>query len=53
VNGVLAPFLLVGILVVASNKELMKGQPSYALNRWIVGLTAVIMFGAAAALFML
>jgi NRAMP (natural resistance-associated macrophage protein)-like metal ion transporter len=53
VNGVLAPFLLVGILVVAANKELMKGQPSYALNRWIVGLTAVIMFGAAAALFML
>jgi len=53
VNGVLAPFLLVGILVVASNKKLMKGQPSHALNRWIVGLTTALMFGAAAALFLL
>jgi Mn2+/Fe2+ NRAMP family transporter len=53
VNGVLAPFLFVGILVVTFNKELMKDQPSDALNRWTVGLTAVIMVGAATALFLL
>ena len=33
VNGLLAPFLLVGILVVASDKKLMQGQPSGSLLR--------------------
>jgi Mn2+/Fe2+ NRAMP family transporter len=28
INGLLAPFLLVAILVVASDKVLMQGQPS-------------------------
>src|SRR4029077_5552084 len=28
INGVLAPFLLVGILVAASDRKLMQGQPS-------------------------
>jgi len=31
INGLLAPFLLVAILVVASNKKLMQGQPSSRL----------------------
>jgi Mn2+/Fe2+ NRAMP family transporter len=28
INGLLAPFLLIAILVVASDKKLMQGQPS-------------------------
>ncbi len=51
VNGILAPFLLVGILMVAGDKRIMNGQPSHRLNRCLVGITTVIMFLAAAALF--
>lgn len=51
INGVLAPFLLVGILVAASDRKLMEGQPSSWWSRIIVGLTALLMFGAAAAMF--
>jgi Mn2+/Fe2+ NRAMP family transporter len=53
INGVLAPFLLVGILVAASDHKLMRGQPSSWLSRIIVGVTVVVMFGAAAAMFIL
>jgi Mn2+/Fe2+ NRAMP family transporter len=51
VNGILAPFLLVGILLVACDKRIMNGQPSHRLNCYTVGVTTVIMFLAAAALF--
>ena len=50
INGVLAPFLLVGILVAASDQKLMQGQPSSWLSRIIVGLTTIAMFAAAAAM---
>jgi Mn2+/Fe2+ NRAMP family transporter len=53
INGVLAPFLLVGILIAASDKELMHDQPSSRLGRIVVGLTAVVMFAAAIAMFTL
>jgi Mn2+/Fe2+ NRAMP family transporter len=53
VNGVLAPFLLVGILVVASNHKLMKRQPSPWLSSIVVGLTAAIMLIATGAMFFL
>jgi Mn2+/Fe2+ NRAMP family transporter len=53
INGVVAPFLLVGILVAASDRKLMRGQPSSWLSRIIVGVTVVVMFGAAAAMFIL
>jgi NRAMP (natural resistance-associated macrophage protein)-like metal ion transporter len=53
INGVLAPFLLVGILVAASDRKLMQGQPSSWLSRIIVGITTLVMFGAAAAMFIL
>ena len=53
VNGLLAPFLLVGILIVASDSKLMRNQPSSLLSRVLVGLTALIMFGAAFAMFVL
>lgn len=53
INGVLAPFLLVGILIVASDKTIMMAQPSSILSRVLVGATALIMFGAAFGMFML
>lgn len=53
INGVLAPFLLLGILAVACDHAVMKGQPSSILSRILVGLIALAMFGAAAAMFLL
>ena len=53
INGLLAPFLLVGILLVASDRKIMCGQPSSWLSRIVVGATALAMFGAAIALFVL
>jgi NRAMP (natural resistance-associated macrophage protein)-like metal ion transporter len=51
INGLLAPFLLVGLLIVASDKRLMMEQPSSMLSRVLVGATALIMFGAAIGMF--
>jgi Mn2+/Fe2+ NRAMP family transporter len=53
INGVLAPFLLVGILLAASDRKLMRGQPSSRVSRVTVGITTALMFGAAAAMFLL
>ena len=53
INGLLAPFLLVGILVVASDKAIMHNQPSSLLGRLTVGVTAVAMFAAGIAMFVL
>jgi NRAMP (natural resistance-associated macrophage protein)-like metal ion transporter len=51
INGLLAPFLLVGIYLVATDVKLMKRQPSSGLNRVVVLMTIVAMFGAGVALF--
>ena len=51
INGVLAPFLLVGILIAASDGQLMHGQPSSLLGRVVVGITAMVMFAAAIGMF--
>ncbi|HYV42056.1 MAG TPA: divalent metal cation transporter [Thermoanaerobaculia bacterium] len=51
INGLLSPFLLVGILVVACDRKCMRGQPSSILGRAVVGLTALLMFGAAIGMF--
>jgi Mn2+/Fe2+ NRAMP family transporter len=51
INGVLAPFLLVGILIASCNRSLIKKQPSYWFSRIMVALTAAIMFVAAGAMF--
>jgi NRAMP (natural resistance-associated macrophage protein)-like metal ion transporter len=51
INGVLAPFLLVGILIAASDARLMEGQPSSRLGRGVVTLTTVVMFAAAVGMF--
>jgi NRAMP (natural resistance-associated macrophage protein)-like metal ion transporter len=48
INGVLAPFLLTGILLAASDRSLMRGQPASTLGRAVVGITTLAMFGAAA-----
>lgn len=53
INGVLAPFLLVGVLIAASDRKLMQGQPNSWLSRIAVGIITLIMFGAAAAMFIL
>lgn len=53
INGVLAPFLLVGVLIVAADGKLMAGQPSSWLSRLAVGAITLVMFGAAAAMFIL
>jgi Mn2+/Fe2+ NRAMP family transporter len=51
INGLLAPFLLVGILIVAVDAEIMLDQPSSRLGLAVVGLTALLMFGAAVGMF--
>jgi Mn2+/Fe2+ NRAMP family transporter len=51
INGVLAPFLLVGILIAASDRTLMHDQPSSLLGRLVVGVTTVVMFAAAVGMF--
>ena len=51
INGLLAPFLLVGILIAASDSELMQGQPSSKLSRIIVAVTVLVMVGAGIGMF--
>jgi NRAMP (natural resistance-associated macrophage protein)-like metal ion transporter len=51
INGLLAPFLLVGILIVARDKELMQGQPSSRLGWAVVAIATVAMFAAGIAMF--
>lgn len=50
-NGLLAPFLLVGVLLAAADRRLMCGQPSSRLARAVVGLTTLAMFAAGIAMF--
>ena len=51
INGVLAPFLLVGVLLVANDRQVMQGQCGSWLTRGVVALATALMLGAAAALF--
>jgi Mn2+/Fe2+ NRAMP family transporter len=51
INGVLAPFVLIGILIVSYDRKLMQRQPSPWLSRVMVGFTAALMFVAAVAMF--
>ena len=50
-NGLLAPFLLVGILIIACNRTIMQKQPSSMTSRIVVGVAALLMFGAAIGMF--
>jgi len=51
INGLLAPFLLVAILIVAADKKLMQNQPSSRLGWIVVAITTVAMFAAGIAMF--
>ncbi len=51
INGLLAPFLMIAILIVAGDKKLMQGQPSSRLGWIIVAIATVAMFGAGIAMF--
>jgi Mn2+/Fe2+ NRAMP family transporter len=51
VNGLLAPFVLVGILLVACDAKLMMNQRSSLLARITVGIVTVAMFLAGIAIF--
>jgi NRAMP (natural resistance-associated macrophage protein)-like metal ion transporter len=51
INGLLAPFLLVGVWLVASDRKVMQGQPSSRLGLVSVGLTTLLMFAAAIGMF--
>jgi Mn2+/Fe2+ NRAMP family transporter len=53
VNGVLAPFLLLGILAVAADRKLMRGQPAPTSSVLVLAATAVLLFGAAVGMFFL
>jgi Mn2+/Fe2+ NRAMP family transporter len=53
INGLLAPVLLTGIVLVASDRRLMAGQPSSMLGRAVVATTAAAMYAAAVAMFVL
>jgi Mn2+/Fe2+ NRAMP family transporter len=52
INGLLAPFLLVTILIVAIDSRLMNKQPSSRLGWLAVALTTVAMFIAGAGMFL-
>jgi NRAMP (natural resistance-associated macrophage protein)-like metal ion transporter len=51
INGLLAPFLLVAILMIAGNRKLMQGQPSSRLGWIVVAITTAAMFIAGVAMF--
>jgi len=53
INGLLAPVLLVGVLIAASDRVLMRGQESSPGSRLLVGVTAAAMAAAGIAMFVL
>jgi NRAMP (natural resistance-associated macrophage protein)-like metal ion transporter len=52
-NGLLAPFLLLGIYLVARDKKIMHGQSSSKINQSVVGITIILMFIASIAMFVI
>jgi NRAMP (natural resistance-associated macrophage protein)-like metal ion transporter len=53
INGLVAPFILVAILIVAADKKLMQGQPSSRLGWTVVAVTTAAMFIAGGAMFVM
>jgi NRAMP (natural resistance-associated macrophage protein)-like metal ion transporter len=51
-NGLLAPFLLVALLLVSNDENIMQGQCSSSITRHVVMLTTVVMFAAGIAMFL-
>lgn len=52
-NGLLAPFLLLGIFLVARDQKFMQGQASSKLGQSVVAITIVLMFIASVAMFVI
>ena len=51
INGLIAPFIMVGILVVAGNHRIMRHHESSLFALVIVGFATLVMFAAAIAMF--
>lgn len=51
VNGLLAPFILLGVFFVIRDEKIMRGQPSSGLSQTVLGLCTLLMFGAAIGMF--
>jgi NRAMP (natural resistance-associated macrophage protein)-like metal ion transporter len=51
INGVLAPFLIVAILLTALDRTVMKNQPSSVSSAIVVSVATLLMFGAAVGMF--
>ena len=51
INGLLAPFLLVGVLIIATDWKTMGNQPRSILSVISVCLTTLLMFAAAIGMF--
>lgn len=51
INGLLAPFLLLGILWVLMDKQLMRNQSGSFYGKILIALTTIMMFGAAVGMF--
>jgi NRAMP (natural resistance-associated macrophage protein)-like metal ion transporter len=51
INGLVAPFLLLGIIFTAVDRKLMKNQPSSIPSIVVVSLATLLMFGAAIGMF--
>jgi NRAMP (natural resistance-associated macrophage protein)-like metal ion transporter len=52
-NGLLAPFLLLGIFLVARDQKIMQGQASSKLGQSVVAVTIILMFIASVAMFVI
>jgi len=51
INGIMAPFMLIGIIMVARDKVIMHDHPSSKLSLVVVTITTLVMFFAAIAMF--
>jgi Mn2+/Fe2+ NRAMP family transporter len=52
-NGLLAPFLLIAILFVATDRKLMRNHPAPLVTTVLVAITTCAMIGAALGMFLL
>jgi Mn2+/Fe2+ NRAMP family transporter len=52
-NGLLAPFLLAAILIVATDRKLMRGHPASLLTTVLIAVTTCAMVAAALGMFLL
>jgi Mn2+/Fe2+ NRAMP family transporter len=53
INGITAPFLLIGIFIVARDTKIMSNNTSSKLNQIMVALTIILMFIAAVAMLLI